>query len=775
MYRKTINFIGKHNREIVILFYVTLILRFIWSCLRETAGGCGTIEYICFWLTGILAILILTSSFFLLFIDHIRLDRILSGGKLTNILFIIAGILSVPFTANFIISFIYHDVYRFASEMLSEPAPGQEPSLLWTIFYHFVDPGNQHMAVTHRAKIWTLAISMSGAILMGGVLISCITNLFDRRGDNFISGRCRYPYNFLSKPSFGKFVIIIGGHDMVAGLCKDILKKDDNIDNIFILTNSDVELLRSNIRSKLEDKEERIVIYYGNRGNTEELDALHPEHAEEIHILGESCSEPLHDQLNMKCVNWLAERLKEKHVTEIKKCHVLFEYQSTFAAFQSSSIRSILNGVLEFLPFNYYETWAQKVISEYTPVEGNGQKYDSCGTVHIFIVGMSRMGVAMGLEYAHASHFPNFVRDNSLRTRISFIDTNAAVEKDFLMGRYRNLFDLSRWRYIEENDTDPSWNIPDRDFLDIEWEFLNGGVQTPYICEYIKKCVSDNDRHVTMAVCLPDSSQSLASALYLPECMYSKENVIQILVYQNKESSIIDGINGSDMKYQKLRAFGTAPDTFDSGLIINDTKPVLVGGIYDTLYEMISKKESYENLYEKIRSSYVEKGYSGWKTCKVWAKWSNIYNSCTIASKLRSCDITPDEFDILRKNISLKKGKMIPDENAIGNTLMCKFNNMAAVEHNRWNIEKLLMGYRALTDDELSRFSPEMDTAEFDRLKDSLKNKVYRAHLDIQPFDLLHTIDKGIEDYDYVLSLMIPDILRDSAALTLGDKQTSQH
>ena len=756
MYKKIANIIGKHNRTIIVAFYMVLLLRFVWSCLRETTNGCITVEHIFFWLTGVSSMIVFGSAIFLLFIDHIRLDRILSGGKMSNILFIIAGIISIPLVFNFLLTLIYNNAENFADEIFSATETNTRTSLMWSVFYHFVDPGNQHMAITLRARMWTLIISMLGTIFMGGVLISYLTNLFDRRGSNFIAGLCRYHYNRISYPSFGRFVIIIGGNNMVVGLCEDILNKSD-IDNVFILTSSDVEALRSNLRSKLKEKEEKIVIYYGYRGNEEELDALYPQYAEEIHILGEGGEEVLHDQLNMKCVNYLSTVIPPS--AHPKKCYVLFEYQTTFAAFQSSSIRSILNNSLEFIPFNYYETWAQKVVSDGVPIESTGLPYDSRQYVQIFVVGMSRMGVALGLEYAHIAHFPNYIKDHKLRTRITFIDINAETESAFFIGRYKNLFDLSRWRYVDENNPYPEWNIPNKDFLDIEWEFLNGGIQTPFVRNYIETQVADKNARITMAVCLPNSSQSLASALYLPTCMYEADNVMQIWVYQATESAIIDGINNQDMRYQKLKAFGTSAYTYGSTLIVDNLKPLLVCGVYSVVYDLVKSSASVENVYEHISKAYEAKGHEEWKNSKIWAKWSNIYNACTLNVKLRSCGIAPEEFDILKRSISMRDGRVVFDIETIGQELMKKFHTLAIVEHNRWNIEKLLMGYRALTDTELEKFSNTLSKDEFDKMKQELKDKACRAHLDILPFDMLVRLDSGVEDFDYLLSLMIADII----------------
>ena len=63
-------------------------------------------------------------------------------------------------------------------------------------------------------------------------------------------------------------------------------------------------------------------------------------------------------------------------------------------------------------------------------------------------------------------------------------------------------------------------------------------------------------------------------------------------------------------------------------------------------------------------------------------QWSNIYNASSIATKLRSIGIALPMKDRIRE--------LTPHEIVI----------LAEVEHNRWNVEELLMGYRIVTPEE---------------------------------------------------------------------------
>ena len=137
----------------------------------------------------------------------------------------------------------------------------------------------------------------------------------------------------------------------------------------------------------------------------------------------------------------------------------MFEYQSTFTAFQYFDIDKANCHLLDFIPFNYYENWAQQVLvpdlmsqkpNIYKPLYDTPIDSESKKRVHLIIVGMSKMGVAMAIEAAQVAHFPNF-SSRGVRTLITFIDRNAAREMTFFKGRFSNLFEISRHRYVDAN------------------------------------------------------------------------------------------------------------------------------------------------------------------------------------------------------------------------------------------------------------------------------------------------------------------------------------
>ena len=112
-------------------------------------------------------------------------------------------------------------------------------------------------------------------------------------------------------------------------------------------------------------------------------------------------------------------------------------------------------------------------------------------------MGMNQMGTAFGMQAALLTHYPNFKRDKKLRTTITFIDDQAIKEGEFLRGRFEALFSLCKYRNVKcgkdkleyttdrelEGMIDPLETGPysylnekDGNFMDIQWEFIEGNV-----------------------------------------------------------------------------------------------------------------------------------------------------------------------------------------------------------------------------------------------------------------------------------------------------------
>lgn len=399
----------------------------------------------------------------------------------------------------------------------------------------FIDPGNI-VEVPPYLRWFSLLVVVLGLILFCGLLISVISNMLERRVERYREGDIVYPLQ--------NHIVIIGFDNMVPTLIQQICD-DTHYGNCHILIQSTqpAQEIRSKIHTELDAKnEKRIVVLRARRDSIEELEKLYTTKAREVFLIGER-NEHDHDSLNIDCLKKIVDIHKRCNKCSLIPFTVLFEYQTTFAAFQLTDLSAEWRKYIEFHPFNFYEGWAQKILVsrqygkgenciEYPPLDRETITYESEKHVHLVIIGMSRMGVAIGVEAAHLLHFPNFCRDKNIKSVITFIDENADREMNFFCGRYRHYFEISSTHYYDmsKDERHERFVLPtrfkgkDADFLDVEFEFIKGRAETPAIQNLIKEWVHDSGQVLTIAVCLNYPPQSMAMGLYLPDDVYD-ENI----------------------------------------------------------------------------------------------------------------------------------------------------------------------------------------------------------------------------------------------------------
>lgn len=677
--------------------------------------------------------------------------------------------------------------------------------IIWDTIESYLNPSN-HMVdgISFSHRLYFLIVSVTGVLLLNGLLLPTLISFLDNRRERWEKGDIHY-----NKKNLGIYSIVIGGNEMVPNLVAQLLK-EQILDYVLIMTNRDVPSLRKKLLSSLgEVDEERVVLYYGERTSKDDLKSLEVQYAKDIYVIGEQLdidqSGSHHDVKNMDCVQKMAKLLEEFGCSEKKPCRVMFEYQSTFSVFQFADVCKSISDVLDFKPFNYYETWAQKVFAcekldlenittTYLPLEGEKPiKADSNDCVHLIIVGMSRMGIALAVEAAHLAHYPNFITKGK-RTRITFIDSDAQREMNFFLGHYKELFSLSRWRYLEfkqdytfydgECNVDTIYWIDSRlqdkmspyrddegytlgeDIVDIEWQFIKGDLEMPSVQRYIREEATKTDSRLNIAVCVPKDNASLAASLYLPDEVYQKGNsVIQVLVYQPYGNAMMNSFDKKkdEMKsfklFSKLRAFGMMDSCYELSFQQK----------LDEISDLIGRQ--YKTVSKTMRSSLREKVDSKWSKPENVGKtlaanqWSNLYNGQHMWTKLRSVgfvcgnDLDKDTIDILSK-----------------------------VEHVRWNVEQLLFGFAPLNaseqieivkkhgdkepdvklDDEEKVLNFEevsewlQSWEEFDTMKEILKSNM--SHVDICSYDRLQEVDSDAMIYDRELVKVLPEIYRDICA-----------
>lgn len=803
----------KKFNNILIALFTALAITFIFKKMQ--------FDTICL-LIGVAGIFFCGLFLLLCMFFPIARDRMLVKGHFT--FSVILFVFFIPFIYTLI--FKGFDIVSSSDLLSSSEGEYKNASLFWDIYYHFVNPGSQHMATAH-GRLFTGLIAVSGIILLNGVLISTLTNWFERRKEQWANGDIRYKsfrvFFKLDKFSVNKIAVVIGASENAPTIIKNLLDgkgetKKGRPYYVVLLTNGKVKEVRDRIASYLnEEDSERLVIYNGQLDSVEEVNHIPIELATEIYVLGEENgigddSASYHDTQNMKCVHNIASYLTQNQIQRRIICRVQFEYQTTYSVFQFSDLPDNIKEHLVFIPFNRYENWAQAVfvdseysekskadneqrIIKYTPLDGSGISVDSDKNVHLIVVGMTKMGIAVAIQAAQIAHYPNFKidGDNPHRTKITFIDPDAENEMNFFMGRYQNLFNLARHRYLDLSGREYAFNTEWIDpllnerseytylgpnFLDIEWEFIKGSVEQPGVQEYLRQsaeeaysCVDHGNAYcdgkslLTIAICNKFSNEAIAEGIYMPANVYDKAQ--QILVYQPESSEILYNLyfaekNNISKRYSKLRPFGMQNADFTInkasyycamlcnyvyfskpfGTISNDTSNKLDDIVNDIRKEIVTCTSA------RGTKEFMRPARDAWKTLSIFNKWSNKYLSNSFKTKLRSIGYTCDKY-LCGKNLIEQKMES------------CK-KSMAECEHNRWNTQQLLMGLRAYTENENNEYITILNSEGAGKAKDFKKSKQNgkeKAHLDIRSYSRLEEDDPQNHLYDEVFNACIPEIL----------------
>lgn len=534
-----------------------------------------------------------------------------------------------------------------------------------------IDPGNASDETDNPYFPIIFIIAVFGVFIFSGMLVSVISNILERRVENFRKGEIYY--------QFRDHIIILGFDTMVTHcihrLCNDKRYKDCNI---ILQSSQDTEKIREEVLTGLPIHEfNRLIFIHARISSLEELKKIHVEEAREAYIFGERhCLE--HDSINITAVKAIAEICAEKKRNERLPCHVMLNHQASYAIFQFADLDEHIKARIDFMPFNLNEIWSLRVLSGksgYIPLDRNGIHEDSEQSVHLVIVGMTAMGVSMAVSAAQIAHYPNF-RKGKL-TKITFIDSNARMEMNFFKARYANLFSLSRSCFIKVDSSgefpiEQKLDMPDEehDFLDIEWEFIEATVESPFIRKKLSDWAIDKTKYMTLAVCFNTAPHSIAAGLYLPREIY--ENKIPVYIHQTITDSILK-VAAQSYKYQNVKAFGMINSGFDP---YEDTSLFAYGINY--LYYYYFEKGN--NSLPNIRPSKIQLE-EAWKPLSTVKKWSNVYNANIFAIKMRSIGKDPD---------SLPNPLVLTD---------AEVSLLAEVEHNRWNVERLLLGCRAFSNE----------------------------------------------------------------------------
>ncbi len=419
------------------------------------------------------------------------------------------------------------------------------------------------------------------------------------------------------------------------------------------------------------------------------------------------------------------------------ECYMILDSMTTLWLLQTTGIGDEIQRKVDVFATTTADMMAKSIFLNHTvfpPLDRTPISKDSESVVHLVIAGNSDTAEAIAINAALVAHFPNYCRDNNLRTRITIVDDDIMVIKNRMERRYTHLFDNSFHRYIDLNSESPQCHTHKPrhyerlgDIADIEWEFVNGNLRCEALRTKLSEWSKTHDKILTIAIANDSLERNMEEAASLPLEIYRQNIPIichcrllgkaqpschdcahpNVLPFDSSICSI------GELSRLKRLAMGINY-VYCHCLNLPPQAPVAPPPHIDI--------ERMERLWDSISS--------------LTKQYSNIFNAMTLNVKMHSLGHDASDsstfYAVSRQEIEI----------------------LTEVEHNRWNIEELILGYRPVEPDEEKAVEGNI------ALKKMLRNK--KIHYDIRSFADLRNdaTGKNVNVYDMALSQGIPLIIK---------------
>lgn len=339
---------------------------------------------------------------------------------------------------------------------------------------------------------------------------------------------------------------------------------------------------------------------------------------------------------------------------------------------------------IELYAYTIDDLWAMKVLG-IAPgakplLDREPITYDGNRCVHLVIFGTAGAGESLAIHTALTAHYPNYCRDKKLRTRITWVADSRACFYDFTQ-RYSGLLENSYRRYVTLNGDEiatelftPKYLADGLDFVDIEWEFVVGTLSNNALQYKLNRWQSDDEQLLTLAFCYNDNERNMNELLALPREL----RVAQPLLLKCADSTVVDMLCASG-EYKPVIPFGMKEAELpDVGGFMRMAQ--CVNFAYSTMRATDEEEQMMGAVKMAVATEVPESDVlqQMWNNHKLTTpkRWSNIYNAFSVNSKINSlgmpADIWGSFFSLNNRDVEL----------------------LTEVEHNRWCVEELILGYR---------------------------------------------------------------------------------
>lgn len=445
---------------------------------------------------------------------------------------------------------------------------------------------------------------------------------------------------------------------------------------------------------------------------------------DELFVLHEAGVEPLRaDYSSIAQLGTLADMVGSS-VRKLR-CHLMVQSPQTLQALRTNDFCEAISSHFDVYPFMLEDVWSASIVLDREAIT-----YQSEQCVHLVVFGMSGIAEQVAINAALRAHYPNYVRDHSLRTRITMVDENAKALQQALVVRYPHLFDNSYYRLVKpsaqrhvEAFHKPMYEGVLEDFVDVEWEFVEAKYGDVVVWGKLQSWAADERRQLTVVIAHEDTRQNITQALLLPQALYT--NATPIFIYTREDVSFGHS--------QNIRPFGMTDRGYDVTLPLARLAKN-INYVYDRCYA-----DNVEHWTGHLRYAVeidAEERERSWARLKNVKRASNIFHAMTIPVKLRSIGLEAGDwqwfYDVSQQDLEL----------------------LAQVEHNRWSVEELIMGWRPCTPEEQKAVEADIEK------KEELKKQ--RIHYDLRAYSDLRAdrTGKSSKIYDICISACLPLIAK---------------
>lgn len=445
----------------------------------------------------------------------------------------------------------------------------------------------------------------------------------------------------------------------------------------------------------------------------------------------------LDDASSVRIIEQIGIRLRDaKHVRP--RVHVLLQSPQSAALLNHREYKDDWHGLFELHAFTLNEVWARNILCscsagyekcalDYRPIS-----FDSDQVVHLVVCGVSNLTTVLVENAALVAHFPNYIRNHSLRTRITVIDNRADEWGRSFVCQHRALMDNSFYRFVNvpERKSElhkPMYDGKREDFVDVEWEFVSGSLFDVVVQDKLRGWATDNGQLLSIAICHDDDEQNLSLMNNVVDLLSG----LDVPVYVKQSSSAFSEIIGQSPRMHSVRLIGMEDSGYDVTLPLL-TMAKRVKYVYDYCYEnnIVADSNGCITAPSVMNENEVEEHWLLEK--RAIKRYSCMSNAMTLATKMRSIGHDHTRLNtfyaITREEIDL----------------------IAKVEHNRWCVEEMLLGFRPCSDEE--QLEVEENIAKKSEFKDRLVHYDLRAYNDLRADET----GKNVDTYDICLSASIP-------------------